>query len=250
MIPLHGIAAAFGAAGLAAFLLPEHRAVVWVALLVAFLGICAWGSIRVGSPILGPCVTRGPATGNTFALSYDDGPGPATPALLDLLRERGVVASFFCVGERVAEQPDIGKRIAAEGHLVGNHSHRHRPSLTFAFADRLRADLERAQDAIEAATGTRPRFYRPPYGVRNHATRAATDALGLRVMGWSTGGRDQRGDVDGILRRIERGLEPGAIVLLHDAGHDPERVLRLTRGVLDAAKKRGLRTVRLDEMGA
>ena len=250
MIPLHWISILYaGAAGLAFAMPPGTRFWSVIVLVASYLFLVVRGSVSLSSPILGHCIVRG-SPENAFALTFDDGPDPeATHAVLDRLSEHDVVATFFCVGKHVEAHPEVVQRIHEEGHLIGNHSYSHSVSLTFANPTRLSDDLSRCQDAIESCTGYRPRFYRPPYGIRNHSTHSAATYNKVLVTGWSGGGMDTtRRSVKAIVDRCVKSLGPGAIILLHDRGPDPDRTLEIISKVLDAARRRGLHPVRLDDL--
>lgn len=217
---------------------------------VLCLGLLAWASIDVQGGWFCRTLWRGDRAHPRAALTYDDGPDPSsTPLLLDLLRERGVRAAFFVVGERALQHPELVRRIRAEGHLLGNHSQRHSPLINLYSRARLAAELGACQDAIAAAAGERPTWYRPPFGLTNHATGSAARRHGLAVVGWSIRSFDTLPfSVPRVIARVAARLHPGAIVLLHDGGRERERVLAVTRGVLDALAVRGLETVRLDAL--
>lgn len=149
------------------------------------------------------------------ALTFDDGPDPeSTPPLLDLLTRHGARATFFLVGRRAAQAPELVARIAAEGHAVGNHSWDH-PALPRLPAAAVTDQLRRTRDALG---DPRPRLMRPPYGDQSLASYLAARRLGYRVIAWSVVGADWLDD-DGqaIAARVLAGLRPGAIVLLHDS---------------------------------
>ena len=250
MIPLYWISILYaGAAGLAFAMPPGTRFWCLVMLTASYLFLVVRGSVSLSRPILGHCIIRGRPE-NAFALTFDDGPDPrSTHAILNLLGEHDVVATFFCVGKHVEEHPDIVQRIHNEGHLIGNHSYSHSVSLTFANPTRLSDDISRCQDAIEACTDYRPRFYRPPYGIRNHSTQSAATYNKVLVTGWCAGGLDTTNrSVKSIVDRCLGSLGPGAIVLLHDRGPDTNRTLEIVSKILDAAQRRGLHPVRLDDL--
>ena len=251
MIPLHLITGAFALATALVFALPqEHQILAWVLLALAYIGISTFGCVSLKSGILGPCVNLGPDTGNKVALTYDDGPGAVgTPEILDLLEKRGVTANFFLVGKHAEEHPELVRRMHREGHLVGNHSQTHTPRLTFTTVGGLRADLLACQETLEGIIGECPVFFRPPYGLRSHATHPAATSAGMRVIGWSTGGGDLgAAEADTVSTRIIDKLTPGSIILLHDRGPTAEKAVEITRRVLDALVERGLRPVRLDNL--
>jgi peptidoglycan/xylan/chitin deacetylase (PgdA/CDA1 family) len=158
---------------------------------------------------------------DAVALTFDDGPHPeGTPAVLEALRERGAIAIFFLCGEQVERDPSLAAEIAAAGHVVGVHGHRHRNMLRLAprtFVD----DLERAIATIEDAAGLRPDLYRPPYGIFSYPGIAEVKARGLEPLLWSRWGHDWRSDRSPEVIAIEaaEGVVAGDILLLHDADH-------------------------------
>lgn len=156
-----------------------------------------------------------------IALTFDDGPHPSgTPAVLDLLAAAGVPATFYLVGEQVERWPELAARIAAEGHEVGLHGHRHTLLLRRTPGGLLH-DLRRAAAVIEDATGVAPRSYRPPYGVFSSIALALARSQGWQPMLWSRWGRDWGAHERprDITRRATRALGAGDVILLHDADH-------------------------------
>lgn len=178
-------------------------------------------SITAGLPALRPLLgvrdRLAPPVG--VALTFDDGPhAEGTPAVLELLRQAGVTATFFLVGEQVARQPALAAEIAAAGHGIGVHCTRHR-SLLRLTPRQVRDDLERAGATIAEATGVLPRLYRPPYGVLNTSALRYAKQQGWETVLWRRDGHDwqARATPASITARILRGVEPGDILLLHDA---------------------------------
>ena len=165
-------------------------------------------------------VTTTGAPGRSFALTFDDGPNPPdTLRLLDVLAGLGVCAVFCLVGEHVRAHPEVAARIAAAGHLLGNHSWRH-DDLGERDAADVRADLAATSAAIEDATGAPVPFFRAPYGHWGVSTQVAAD-LGMVPLGWQLAVEDWLTPGAQVLAdRIRDGLEPGGVVLLHDGGGD------------------------------
>jgi len=154
-------------------------------------------------------------------LTFDDGPhAQGTPAVLEPLREAGVRATFFLVGEQVERWPELAAEIAAAGHEVALHCHRHRCLLRLT-PRQVRDDLRRAQAVIAEATGQLPRRYRPPYGIFNAAALALARARGWEPLLWSKDGRDwhRRATAKSIAAHAADGLRGGDVILLHDADH-------------------------------
>ncbi|WP_258725624.1 polysaccharide deacetylase family protein [Cellulomonas sp. NS3] len=160
--------------------------------------------------------------GPTVALTFDDGPHPvSTPALLDALARHGVRAVFCLWGDHVREHPELVRRVVAEGHVLGNHS-THHDDLSTWDPERVRADLRETAAAIEAAApGVPVPYFRAPFGAWG-ATPGVAAGLGMQPLGWSlaVGDWDPPPPADELLRRLEQGLTPGGVVLLHDGGGD------------------------------
>jgi peptidoglycan/xylan/chitin deacetylase (PgdA/CDA1 family) len=221
-----------------------------VVVILAFFAIIGMGAAFPQLRFYGPFTCRGKSWERCVALTFDDGPDDrSTPALLDLLRESGVPAAFFCVGQRVAARPELAERIVREGHLLENHSYTHSHFINFFTTARLRAELTRTQTAIHTATGATPQYYRPPMGLSNPRTFRAARSLGLKVIGWSVRGLDTRcADPEIIHRRIARRLAPGAIILLHDGNIPATRLLSTVKLLLATLHERGYKVVRLDQL--
>jgi peptidoglycan/xylan/chitin deacetylase (PgdA/CDA1 family) len=218
--------------------------------MVVYLAICIIGVVRPGWGLFGPVRTAARNPSPHVALTYDDGPDPAaTPQLLDLLAARGVQAAFFCIGRRVDAHPDLTRRCIQEGHLVGNHSHRHGFWSTCLLGRSLERELQACQQAVVRAAGAAPRFFRPPFGLLNHAMHPACRRLGLAIVGWQVRGLDtMRRPVAQVVDRILSRVRGGGIVLLHDGDQEPERVLEITERLLAGLATRGLSLVRLDRL--
>lgn len=222
-------------------------------------GLCAISGTCVGLGVsfpqwqfFGESVCRVRTTRKVVALTFDDGPDAGnTPALLALLAERKVRATFFCVGQRAARQPELVKRLVAEGHEVENHSFQHSPMTNLFSVPRLREDLARAQDEFRRLTGRAPEFFRPPVGLTNPRVFRVAGELGLKVAGYTARGLDRRPDApENIAARLLRKLQPGAIFLLHDGGVPRERLLAVAGLLLDKLQAEGYQCLRLDELTA
>ncbi len=155
--------------------------------------------------------------GAGVALTFDDGPDPiGTPRVLDLLRERGARATFFLVGERARRHPELVRRIAAEGHQVGNHTDTH-PRCSDLLSDELWEEVERADETLRSlCPELETPLFRPPWGALRPVQIAEVAARGRTAVLWSVDSRDYRGvAAEEILRRCA-GLRDGDIVLLHE----------------------------------
>jgi peptidoglycan/xylan/chitin deacetylase (PgdA/CDA1 family) len=167
------------------------------------------------SSLLAPSVYKGVSSRRVVALTFDDGPSEATPVLLDLLSRYEAKATFFECGANVRRLASVTRQVLEAGHEVGNHSDTH-PFLPFKSPAFIRAELESAQQSIYDACGTRPRFFRAPFGVRWFGLRAVQKNLGLLGVMWTSIGVDWKESETQILQRIFRGARNGAILCLHD----------------------------------
>jgi peptidoglycan/xylan/chitin deacetylase (PgdA/CDA1 family) len=165
-----------------------------------------------------PTYTRCNVDGPFLAITFDDGPHPKnTPRLLDLLKERGVKATFYVIGQNVSQYPDIARRIVEEGHEIGNHSYTH-PSLPKLSAARLTEEITKSNDAIQQATGVLPTTMRPPYGAINAAiTKRLNEEFQLPVILWTVDPLDWKiRKASHVSNHILQNSNAGAIVLAHD----------------------------------
>ncbi len=201
---------------------------------------------------LGPNITRlppAPARGGVVALTFDDGPDPeVTPKVVELLKQAGHRATFFCVGRRAEAHADIVAGLRSGGHGVENHTYSHPNTFAFRGARGLRREIEKAQTAIERAGGGRPVFFRAPAGIQNPLLTAVLANAGLSLVSWTRRGFDTvTGDGSRVAARLGRNLRGGDILLLHDgssartAGRTPVVLDALPR-VLDEMARKGLRS--------
>jgi peptidoglycan-N-acetylglucosamine deacetylase len=169
--------------------------------------------------------------GPYIAMTFDDGPNPVlTPKLLDILKARGIKATFFVVGQNAALHPEILKRAIAEGHEVGNHTWTH-PDLAKLPDEAVRSELKKTEDAIVAAIGKKPTLFRPPYG---SITKEQKDWIhkefGYEVILWDVDTNDWRilkgetaeqrtARVENVILngdKEEHAARSGSIILQHD----------------------------------
>ena len=215
-------------------------------------GALAHGAFYPNSPIFGPVVAHLRDDGPFVALTFDDGPNPeATPAILDALASRDAKASFFILGRYAQRWPDLVRRIAAEGHCVGNHGYHHR-KLHLKSPSYVRDDLQLGTNAIVDACGVRPAFFRAPHGFRSPWVTYIASTLGQRTVGWGHGVWDTaRPGVQVIAERTMRVAKRGAILLLHDGdGYDPlgdrMQTARAVPLIVDRIREVGLEFTSLD----
>ncbi|MET7644009.1 polysaccharide deacetylase family protein [Streptomyces sp. NPDC005426] len=183
-----------------------------------------------------------PGIGRAMVLSFDDGPDPAyTPHILDTLRKHDVRAMFFVCGEMAHDNEDLVRRIADEGHTVGNHSWTH-PLVTTLSRAGVTDELGRTSDVIEKLTGAPPLWYRAPYGAWNRNSFEIGAALGMEPMAWTVDTLDwTEPGTDSIVRRVREGAAPGVVVLSHDAGGNRSQSVAALRRYLPGLLGEGYR---------
>ena len=247
---LHGLAAAG--------LLAAPQAWPWaLGALIANHAVLTVAGLLPRSTLLGANLTRLPAAAvarREVALTIDDGPDPeATPQVLDLLDAAGARATFFCIGWRARENPDLCRAIAARGHQVENHGDSHAKAFaTFGYG-RMKADIAAGQQTLAQIAGRAPRFFRATAGLRNPFLDPVLQHLGLTLASWTRRPFDTRcGDADTVLRRLTDGLGPGDILLLHDghAARTPDGrpvILAVLPRLLAELQRRNLNPVTLDQ---
>ncbi len=192
-----------------------------------------------------------------LSLSFDDGPDPKyTPKILDILKQKGVPASFFVVGVEAEQFQGLVRREYAEGHLIGNHTYAH-PNVAAVGAERTRIELAATLRIIEHTTGRSTRLFRPPYNADSEpqtideivpilrAQQAGYLAIGERIdpRDWQPGT-----SADAILAEIMDEKDEGNIILLHDGGGDRSATVAVLPRIIDTLRAQGYRFVSVAEL--
>jgi peptidoglycan-N-acetylglucosamine deacetylase len=207
------------------------------------------------SDLLGANITCLPNTGRPeVALTFDDGPDPdITPHVLDILDQHGARASFFCIGARARDYPDIVREIARRGHAVENHTDRHLNRFAALHLGGIRREIVAAQRTLTELVGRPPEFFRAPMGLRSPLLQPVLSSVGLCLTSWT------RRAMDGVVtdpvaahNRLQKGLKAGDVLLLHDrkqsVGRDgPAVALTVLPRLLESMTMLGLRSVTLRE---
>ncbi|CUH95281.1 hypothetical protein P22_1351 [Propionispora sp. 2/2-37] len=181
------------------------------------------------------------------ALTFDDGPlGRTTPAILDILQEKQVKATFFVVGERAEQFPELVKREERDGHEIGNHTYSH-PNLFSLTRNNIDKEIEKTDQIITKMT-TKPLFFRPPEGRFNKSIINLARDKGYTVILWSVDPFDWRlhpaGDtVNTVLKKTK----PGSIILLHD-GIYPSTTPEALNYIIDSLKDRGYEFLTISQL--
>ncbi|HED23796.1 MAG TPA: polysaccharide deacetylase family protein [Firmicutes bacterium] len=200
---------------------------------------------------------RGPSAGGKVALTFDDGPSSGyTPAILKILAEKKVYATFFMVGSRVEQYPNIAAQIVEEGHATGNHTYSH-ITVPNAPPSMLVSQIMRTNFLLLQHTGTYPRYLRPPRGLYDARMRRIARLLGQEIILWSLSSQDwhRRATASGIVRRILNQVTAGDIILFHDSGSllggeggDRSPTIEALGPIIDGLRAQGLEPVSLEEL--
>jgi len=197
---------------------------------------------------------RGARGRGLAALTFDDGPNPeTTPEILRVLAQHGVRATFFVLGHKLEKHPELARRIRDAGHELAIHGFDHQRLFSLRSSDYVVSQIERTARALADACGVRARYFRPPIGFASHRTFRGAERADIELVAWSARALDGIASAkpDSVTEHVLQNLEKGAIIMLHDAAeHDdfkPASIAALAR-ILEGARARKLRLVRLDEL--
>jgi peptidoglycan/xylan/chitin deacetylase (PgdA/CDA1 family) len=229
----------------------------WLAALAASAMILAsCGGVKPPAPV---APKSGGAPDGTFshrrvntgeavvALTFDDGPSAANPPrLLEILRDKGVKATFFMIGKNVAAHPEVVRQVAGGGHEIGSHSWSH-PRFPNLGDDAVRRELRQTEEALLAAAGVKPRYLRPPYGSLTAAQREWIHReFGYEFIYWDVDPNDWRKPgVDEVTARIVNSARPGSILLLHDIHADS---VAAVPAIIDQLRAKGFKFLTVSEL--
>lgn len=193
-----------------------------------------------------------PMAKKDIALTFDDGPSEkATEEILDLLKEYNAKATFFVIGHRVKEFPDIIKREIAEGHEVANHTYHHVFFTKGVKPSTVKKEIVSTEDSLIKLTGRKPMLFRPPGGYYNEQTVEIAKKLGYTTILWSwhQDTEDWRSPGVGfITRKVLKNARNGDIVLLHDYVTGNIHTVKALRVILPELARRGFRFVTVSEL--
>ena len=174
----------------------------------------------------------------TVCLTFDDGPVPeATPWILELLKEKGMKATFFCVGDNVRKHPEIFKQILSEGHAVGNHTMRHEKGIVTEESSYLDS-VDEASKYIESS------LFRPPYGrMTGKQSRVLRKKFRIVMWTWLSYDYDQNVPTQRIVQKAKKEIRSGDIVVFHDNMKSFDRLKEILPEVLNDLEKKGLKAL-------
>ena len=226
----------------------------WLALGLLWTGyilICIFGVAILKLNFFVQAVCRGDSTEKLVTLTFDDGPGTeGTPALLEILKLHEIKAVFFPIGTKIKAHPEMIRQIDQDGHLIGNHTYRHRWYTNFLISKPLNREIQMAQETIAAVIGKVPAYFRPPIGLTNPHLRKVLKKQGLSVVGWDVRPFDIGTKADKVIKRVLKKIRPGSIILLHDKGRTPADWTRLIDELVTKIKARGFGSLtRNDSLG-
>lgn len=226
------------------FIIPWYA---YALLLLVYSLLLFYGSYYVGSNFFMKVLCRANTSAKQIAISFDDGPAPAhTAEILQVLKFNQVPAAFFCIGKNIAGNEQLLKQIAADGHIIGNHSYSHHYWFDLFSTKKMRADVEMMNKEVKNTVGLNPCLFRPPYGVTTPNMRRVMEQTGLTAVGWNIRSLDTViKDQEKLLHKISSALSPGAIILLHDTSITTLSVLP---SFIAGARHQGYEFVRIDKL--
>lgn len=209
-------------------------------------------TVEIPKEFQGKIVYQGKLKPNekVIALTFDDGPGPKNTAqVLEILKKNHIKATFFMIGEMVKYFPQIAKQVAADGHIIGNHTwhhwYRHMNALTAA------SEIDKTADIIYKTTGVKTTLFRPPGGFLHNGLADYAKNQKYAVMMWSemSGDAERRSpQVPGMIENVLKSAKPGAIVLMHDGGGNRSRTVKALPAIIGGLKSQGYKFVTIPEL--
>lgn len=207
---------------------------------------------EVPKPFQGTIIYQAKLKANekVIALTFDDGPSPKNTAqILEILKKNNIKATFFMVGQMVKYFPQVAKQVAADGHVIGNHTWHH----WYFQMDGATAssEIDRTADIIYKTTGEKTTLFRPPGGFLNNGLAQYAKNEKYAVMMWSeqSGDAERRSpQVPGLVTNVLKQAKPGAIVLLHDGGGNRSKSVKALPEMIAGLKAQGYRFVRIPQL--
>lgn len=219
----------------------------WLAVVVlAYLVVLAIGTLKVGWRYYMPLRNHGPREKKQVALTFDDGPDQFTSEVADCLNRHGVVGTFFVIGQKAVEMPEVLRELDSGGHLIANHGYYHQWHYPLQFPHAMRKEMQRTSAAIEQATGRKTRWFRPPFGITNPWVAKAVREESFVPIGWDVRSFDTvLGTSERLSSRLKKRVKSGSIILLHDTG---EGLVRFLDKFIPWLKEQGFQIVSLENL--
>ena len=218
----------------------------YILLFLLYTFVIALGSYFIQLQFFTHSYCNGGSDKPYIAITFDDGPQhPHTVAILDILKEEKVPATFFLIGKNVTGNENIVKRMDSEGHLIGTHSFYHHWRFPLQKKEKIAAEITLSQKAISGIIGRKPLLFRPPFGVTDPPLAAGIKLAAVASIGWSVRSYDTViSSPDSLLARVSK-LKNGDIVLFHDAGLQTNVILPL---FIKYVRSKGFEIVPLDKL--
>lgn len=220
----------------------------WIILVpvIIYLFFLIIGSVKIRYNFYFPSHCKGKADENIIAITFDDGPDEqVTRQLLDVLKKGNYPATFFCIGEKAAEHPDIIQEINNNGHLIGNHSYTHHRWFDLFSVKKMTAEIEKTNKVVEKIIDKSPLLFRPPYGVTNPSLKKAVIKSEMISIGWSLRSFDTVNNKEKVMKKLTSKTKAGDVVLFHDTD---EKIIEIIEDYLDWLKSKGFKIVSLDQL--
>lgn len=222
---------------------------IWMVLVLFIidLGLLAGGSFYICSDLYLKAHCTGQTTKHELALTFDDGPHPEnTLKVIDILKKHDIRACFFLTGKSIQGNEHIIKRMLDDGHIIGNHSFSHKNTFGFLPTRAVIRDLQKNEDLIKDITGKECALFRPPMGISNPHIAKAVRSLKYKVVGWNIRSFDTlHKNPKRTIKRVEKRLKPGGLILLHD---NRENIVPVLEGVIRIAVEKGYTFVSPDTL--
>lgn len=229
-------------------------AVLRVAAEVVLIGLATTMAVERQAPcppVREKVIYRVPTAQKIVALTYDDGPHPKfTPEILRVLDKYHVKATFFMIGSRMEQYPDIVRAVLARGHVIGNHTYTHPKDILLDTPAQVIREIDKCEEVIERMTGRRTQLFRPPKGLLDGPVLQIAEEEGYRTVLWSVSA-DHRGERAPLqmAQRVLSRVRPGSIILAHDGTYPMRwRDVAATPLIIEGLRRRGYRFVTVPEL--
>jgi len=207
---------------------------ILIPIMAIYLVVLIIGSTKIQLKYFIKSHCKGETDKKEIAITFDDGPDPVTtPELLDLFDEKGVNATFFCLGKKVSDNGDLIQRMINSGHIIGNHTFYHSKYFDLFSSYRMVNEINCTNNEIYKITGKFPILFRPPYGVTNPLLKKAIRKTGMTSIGWSLRSLDTVKDTEEVYKKLISKTSAGDIVLFHDNIHGVANLLNRYLNWLD-----------------
>ena len=208
--------------------------------------VYSFGTARAEGKFYG----SGASGGKEIAITFDDGPGPATTPILDILDTAEIKAAFFMLGENVKRRPDVAREVYARGHEIGNHTFHHKNLYTYrdsTLVKLLEEDIRKGAEIINEVTGYTPRYMRVPYGYYRSWIDKVTAKQHIDVVHWTFGCDWKKMSEEEMIQGYLSAVKPGAILLFHDGGSTRQRkkTINILLPIIKAIQEKGYTIVPL-----